>query len=240
MPFSLHQFTYSGHSSYQNDYVLVLAHNNWHHGIIGIVASKLSERFHKPCILISTDEETGKGSGRSIRLFNLFKALEHCQDTLLKFGGHDLAAGLSIALEKIDEFREKINVYAKNCLTEEDFVPLLYIDSELPPRYINMNTAERLSILEPYGMGNASPIFYAKNMTVAQIRPLSEGKHVKLSLRSEEFFVDAVGFNMGELNAILKNNDLVDIAFNIDINIYRGVRQLQVLLKDVRLSESTS
>ncbi len=225
--------------SIQNDYVIVLSHANWHHGIIGIVASKISERFNKPCILISTDGEMGKGSGRSIRSFNLFKALEFCQDTLLKFGGHDLAAGLSIAPDRVDEFREKINAYAKNSLTEDDFVPLLYLDSELPAQYINMNTAERLSVLEPYGMGNASPLFFARKMTVAQIRPLSEGKHVKLTLRSGEYYIDAVGFNMGELNEILKNDDLIDIAFNLDINLYRGMRQLQVLLKDVKLSEIT-
>ena len=118
-------------------------------------------------------------------------------------------------------------------------MPLLYLDSELPVQYINMNTAERLSVLEPYGMGNASPIFFARKMTVAQVRPLSEGKHVKLTLRSGEFYIDAVGFNMGELNEILKNDDLIDIAFNLDINLYRGMRQLQVLLKDVKLSEIT-
>ncbi len=224
--------------SYQNDYVLVLAHDHWHHGIIGIVASKLSERFNKPCILISTDEHTGKGSGRSIRSFNLFKALEFCQDTLQKFGGHDLAAGLSVLPENVDAFREKINLYAKSSLTEEDFTPNLYIDSELPPQYINMNTAERLSILEPYGMGNASPVFYAKKMTVTQIRPLSEGKHIKLTLRVGEFSVDAVGFNMGELCHHIKINDLVDIAFNLDINVYKGIRQHQVLLKDVKQSDS--
>jgi len=225
--------------SFRDDYVLVLAHENWHHGIIGIVASKISERFHKPCILISTDNNTGKGSGRSIRAFNLFKALEHCQDCLQKFGGHDLAAGLSVAPEMIETFRKEINAYAKNTLTEEDFTPLLYIDSELPAQYININTAEKLSILEPYGMGNASPLFYAKKMTVSQVRSLSEGKHVKLSLRSGDFSVDAVGFNMGELNQTLKSDDVIDIAFNLDINIYRGMRQLQVLLKDIKYSEIT-
>ena len=223
-------------SNYKDDYVLVLAHENWHHGIIGIVASKLSERFNKPCILISTDEHTGKGSGRSIHSFNLFKALEFCQELLHKFGGHDLAAGLSIAPDQIDDFRKKINLYAKKSLTEEDFIPLLYIDSELPAPYINMNTAERFSVLEPYGMGNASPVFFARKMTVVQIRPLSDGKHLKLTLRSGEYHVDAVGFNMGNLCKEIKINDLVDIAFNLDINIYRGMRQLQVLLKDIKFS----
>lgn len=224
--------------SYKEDFVLVLSHEGWHHGIIGIVASKISERFNKPCILISTDEKTGKGSGRSIKSFNLFRALENSQDYLLKFGGHELAAGLSISCENIEPFRTKINDYAKETLTEEDFIPLLYLDSELPPQYINMNTAEKLSVLEPYGMGNASPVFYAKNMTVIQKRALSDGKHIKLTLRSDDFVIDAVGFNMGELNELIKTDDVIDIAFNIDINIYRGMRQLQVLLKDVKISKT--
>ena len=221
--------------SIKNDFVIVLAHEGWHHGIIGIVASKISERFNKPCILISTDEENGKGSGRSIRSFNLFKALEHSGHLMQKFGGHDLAAGLSIKPENIDKFREEINAYAKECLTEDDFMPILYIDSELPPPYINMNSAEKLSILEPYGMGNACPLFYATDLCISQIRPLSEGKHIKLILSSGEYCIDAVGFNMGELLDILNEGDKIDIAFSIDINIYRGARQLQVLLKDVKI-----
>ncbi len=221
--------------SIKDDFVIVLAHEGWHHGIIGIVASKISERFNKPCILISTDEENGKGSGRSIRSFNLFKALENSSHLMQKFGGHDLAAGLSIKPENIDEFRNEINAYAKGLLTEDDFMPILYIDSELPPAYINMNTAEKLSILEPYGMGNACPLFYTKDLKISQIRPLSDGKHIKLILTSGEYCIESVGFNMGELLDILKIDDTIDIAFSIDINIYRGARQLQVLLKDVKI-----
>lgn len=221
--------------SIKDDFVIVLSHESWHHGIIGIVASKISERFNKPCILISTDEENGKGSGRSIRTFNLFKALENSSHLMQKFGGHDLAAGLSIKPENIDEFRKEINAYAKNLLTEDDFMPILYVDSELPPPYINLNTAEKLSILEPYGMGNACPLFYAKDLTISQIRPLSDGKHIKLILTSEQYSIETVGFNMGELLDILKVDDIIDIAFSIDINIYRGARQLQVLLKDIKI-----
>lgn len=221
--------------SIKNDFVIVLSHDNWHHGIIGIVASKISERFNKPCILISTDDENGKGSGRSIRSFNLFKALENSGHLMQKFGGHDLAAGLSIKPEKIDEFRKEINAYAKECLTEDDFMPFVYIDSELPLQYVNMNTAEKLSILEPYGMGNACPVFYATELNIFQIRALSEGKHIKLVLNSGEYSIEAVGFNMGELLDVLQEGDKVDIAFSIDINIYRGARQLQILLKDVKL-----
>ena len=224
--------------SIKDDFVIVLSHDGWHHGIIGIVASKISERFNKPCILISTDEENGKGSGRSIRSFNLFKALENSAHLMQKFGGHDLAAGLSIKPENIDEFRKEINDYAKQCLTEDDFMSILYIDSELPPPYINMNTAEKLSILEPYGMGNACPLFFAKELTISQIKPLSDRKHMKLVLSSDEYTFEAIGFNMGELLDILSVDDKIDIVFNIDINIYRGARQLQVLLKDLKISQA--
>ena len=222
----------------KDDFVIVLAHEGWHHGIIGIVASKISERFNKPCILISTDENNGKGSGRSIRSFNLFKALENSNHLMQKFGGHDLAAGLSIKPENIELFRKEINEYAKACLCEDDFMPILYIDSELPPPYINMNTAEKLSILEPYGMGNACPLFYVRDLEISQIRPLSEGKHLKLILTCGDYTIECVGFNMGELLETLTIGDRVDIAFNIDINIYRGARQLQVLLKDVKIHQT--
>ena len=100
----------------------------------------------------------GKGSGRSIKGFNLFQALEECSGELVKFGGHELAAGLSVETERIDEFRKHINQYAKSVMNEADFVPKIYVDAELPIEYINMNTVERLMILEPYGMGNASPV----------------------------------------------------------------------------------
>lgn len=224
--------------SIKDDYVIVLAHEGWHHGIIGIVASKISERFNKPCILISTGDENGKGSGRSIRSFNLFKALENSSHLMQKFGGHELAAGLSINPQNIDTFRKEINDYAKTCLTEENFMPILHIDSELPFPYINMNTAEKLTILEPYGMGNACPLFYTENLEIFQIRPLSEGKHIKLILSYGENTIETVGFNMGELLDTLVVGDRVDIAFNIDINIYRGARQLQVLLKDVKIHQT--
>jgi len=223
--------------SYKSDFVIVLEHEGWHHGIIGIVASKISERFNKPCILISTGDGNGKGSGRSIRNFNLFKALENSAHLMQKFGGHDLAAGLSIKQENIERFRKEINEYAKEHLTEDDFIPILYVDSELPAPYINMSSAEKLSILEPYGMGNACPIFYAKDLSVSQIRPLSEGKHIKIILSSGDNIIETVGFNMGELIELISVDDKIDIAFNIDINIYRGARQLQVLLKDVKIHD---
>ncbi len=221
----------------QDDYVLILDHEDWHHGIIGIVASKISERTGKPCVLISTTDENGKGSGRSIKGFNLFKALEHCAESLSKFGGHELAAGLSVKADKIKEFRKKINEYAKEILTQDDFIPKIYVDSELPIEYVNMNTAERLTVLEPYGMGNASPIFFARGLEITNIRPLSEGKHIKLSLCKDGCVIDAVGFSMGAYLDEIKLRDKIDILFQLDINVFRGERQVQAILKDMRFSD---
>ena len=224
--------------SMQDDYVLVLDHEDWHHGIIGIVASKISEQTGKPCILISTTDGKGKGSGRSIKGFNLFRALENSGELLTKFGGHELAAGLSIEADKISAFREKINKHAKEILVPDDFIPRIYVDTELPIEYVNMNTAEKLTQLEPYGMGNGSPIFFARGLKITGIRPLSEGRHIKLTLFKDGNSIEAVGFGMGSYLEEIKLNDIIDILFQVDINVFRGERHAQAVLKDMRFSDS--
>ncbi len=224
--------------TYEDDYVLVLPHDGWHHGIIGIVASKISEKFGKPTILISTENGTGKGSGRSIKGFNLFLALENMHEILLKYGGHELAAGLSIESDKISSFRQKINEYAKNILSPEDFIPIINIDSELPTKYVNLSTIERMSVLEPYGMGNPCPVFYAKNLTAVSVRQLKGGKHLKLILSDGENFSDAIGFSLGDLARHISQGDSVDIAFSISVNEFRGEKQAQIVLKDIKKSEN--
>lgn len=221
---------------YQDDYVIVLDHPGWHHGIIGIVASKIAERYYRPAILISTEDGKGKGSGRSIRGFNLFEALMRCEEDLEKFGGHELAAGLSLQTDNIGKFRRDINEYARTVLHADDFVPELAIDCELPIDYINLGTVERLSVLEPYGMGNPNPVFCMRGLSIANVRALSEGKHMKLTLSQNGYLIDAIGFNMGGYLERLKTGDKVDIAFSLDVNIFKGERLVQVLLKDVRFS----
>lgn len=224
--------------SMKDDYVLVLEHEGWHHGIVGIVASKISEKYNKPCILISTDEEgTGKGSGRSIKSFNLFEALTACSDKLLKFGGHELAAGLGVEKIKIEEFRKAINDIAKENLEPEDFVPVIYVDTEMPMEYLNLNTAEKLTVLQPYGMGNSGPVFYTSELTVMSCRALSEGKHLRLTLVKDDMYIDAIGFGMGEKANLLRQGDKVDVVYNLDINIFRGEKQAQLHLRDLRFSK---
>ncbi len=222
--------------SFKNDYVLVLSRDGWHHGIIGIVASKISEKFSKPTILISTENGVGKGSGRSIKGLNLFHALENSSSLLLKYGGHELAAGLSVASENIALFRKNINDYAKNVLTKEDFIPIIDIDCELPLKYVNLSTIERMTVLEPYGMNNPCPVFYARNLFIASQRLLKDGKHIKLTLSDGFNYVDAIGFNMGYFAKEISHGDTIDIVFSLSINEYRGEKQAQIVLKDIRKS----
>jgi len=221
---------------FQDDYVIVLAKKGWHHGVIGIVASKLTEKLHKPTILISLSDGEGKGSGRSIKGFNLFDALSHCEGDLIRFGGHELAAGLTVAEDSVEVFRQHINSYAYKILTKEDFIPELMIDAELPIQYLNLNTVDKLSVMAPYGMGNPAPVFLSRNLRIINIRPMSEGKHLRLGLTDGTYVVDAVGFSMGEYLDKLSINDCVDVVFHLEGNVYRGERRVQIQLKDLRHS----
>ncbi|MBE7022670.1 MAG: single-stranded-DNA-specific exonuclease RecJ [Ruminococcaceae bacterium] len=222
--------------SYSQDAVIVLAHPEWHHGIIGIVASRLTEKLNKPTILISLSQGEGKGSGRSIKGFNLFAALAACEEDLTRFGGHELAAGLTVPAQKLENFRRHINEYAAERLSADDFIPELTIDAELPIAYMNLHTVDKLSVMAPYGMGNPAPVFLCRNLKIVALRPMSEGKHLRLALTDGTYQMDAVGFSMGELLHTLSIGDNVDIVFHLDGNVYRGERRAQVLLKDLRLS----
>jgi len=221
---------------FEKDSVLVLAKEGWHSGIIGIVASKITEKFNKPCILISSDGAESKGSGRSIRGFNLFEALSACGQLLARFGGHELAAGLTVETEKIAVFRETINAYAVTCLSSEDFIPTLMVDTKLPMGYANLHTVDKLSVLEPFGMHNPNPVFFCTDLRVLGVHTMGDGKHLRLQLSDGQVQAQAVGFSMGSLAEKLTVNSSVDIVFNLEANIYRGERRVQILLKDLRLS----
>ncbi len=222
--------------AYEDDLVLVLAKDGWHSGVVGIVASKITEKYNKPCILISGDGKDSKGSGRSIHGFNLFEALSACGEHLLKFGGHELAAGLTLCNENIEAFRRAINEYAREVTEPEDFIPRLSVDTKLPISYASLNTIDKLSVMEPFGMGNPNPVFFCTNLTVTGIRTMGDGKHLRLSLTDGVTLAQAVGFSMGDLAEKLNIGDVVDIAYHLEANVYRGERRSQLLLKDLRCS----
>ena len=225
------------HPEMKNDKVLVIPHENWHHGIVGIVSSKITEKFYKPSILFAIDGDEAKGSGRSINGFNLFEALENSSDLLLKFGGHELAAGLSIKTENIDKFRERINSYISKGLDAETMIPTVPIDAIIKVAYINFDTVDDINKLQPFGVDNPAPVFAVRNVKIHRISTMSEGRHLRMTLYKDNKFLDTVGFGMGEYYDCLKEGDFVDAAFGIDINDYKGFQNVQLILKDIKLSE---
>lgn len=216
--------------------VFVLSKENWHEGVIGIVASRIVDRYYRPTILISLKDGRGKGSGRSIQGFNLFEALRACSDLLLKFGGHELAAGLGLKAEDIAKVDKQINAYADTVLSDEDLQPSIKIDTTISIHDLSLENAEKVAILEPFGMGNPQPVFALLNATIASIRSMSEGRHSKLTLSQGGRHVEMLGFGMGELCDRFMVGDKIDVAFCMNTNYYRGEKQLCLTIKDVRLS----
>ena len=214
---------------------IVIGENGWHHGIIGIVASKVTDMYFKPTILICFDEDIGKGSGRSIPGFDLHEALMKCGKNLEKFGGHSMAVGVTIKKEKFEEFKSELEKYASKC-NIGDIVPIINIDSELSLKEINLENVRELKIFEPFGEGNTVPLFLFKNLKINSIRSLSEGKHLKLTLKEDNFMIDAIGFNIGELAEKYCLDDKVDIVGSLDINSFNGNDSVQIVIKDIRKS----
>ncbi len=213
--------------------VIVVNGENWHQGVIGIVASRLVERYGKPCIVISEGENGAKGSGRSVEGFSLYDALSHCESVLTQYGGHVLAAGLSIEGDRIDDFRKMINEYAD---TIEAAVPVLNIDCKLNPSSINTDILLATEILEPYGADNPQPLFGLYNMELVSVQSVGNGKHLRLTLRKNGYSINAIMFSvtMGEFPYAV--SDKVDLAVKLSANEYMGKTQVSIQVKDIRLS----
>lgn len=226
-----------------NDLVIVLDSNNWHQGIIGIVSSRITEKYGLPSILISFEGEDnpfddGKGSGRSIKGLNLVDALGYCSDLLVKYGGHELAAGLTVKRCNLDAFRDKINEYARMHLTEDMFKIRMDADIELSMKDMTMSFAEEISALEPFGIGNATPAFVMKDVKVKKISAIGGGKHTRLTLEKDGEVATALYFGVNECELGFTVGDPVDVLFNLDINDYKNVRSVQMVLQDARMAES--
>ncbi len=226
------------------DPVIVLDSDGWHHGVIGIVASRITEKFSRPTILVSFEgcgdtkdgNDMGKGSGRSIKGLNLVDALCHCDDLLAKFGGHELAAGLSVTRENLPRFREKINEYARNNLSCDDMIPTVEADMKISFSSISLSLAEDLQVLEPYGVGNPTPTFLTEAINVNEITSISEGKHTRFSLGEGRGTVSAMFFSNSPDSLGIYNGDKVDVIYNLDINEWLGRRTVQLNIKDIKHS----
>ena len=230
---------------FERNPVIVLSSDHWHHGVIGIVSSRITEHFGLPSILISFEgsqttgeEAVGKGSGRSIKGMNLVDALVYSSDHLVKFGGHELAAGLSVTRASLPAFCEAVNAYAREKLTDEALQPTLDADMELSPREVTLALAEELLLLEPYGIGNATPVFCLRDVTLTECTPISGGKHTRMVVSRDGTSLQAMFFSCSQSELNLFVGDKIDLAFTVDINEYRGRRSVQLIVKDARLAES--
>jgi single-stranded-DNA-specific exonuclease len=222
---------------------IVLASAEWHPGVIGIVASRLVERFHRPTFLIALDGDKGKGSGRSPKTFHLYEGLKACADLLEGYGGHRQAAGLSIKANLVAVLAERFETVARERLNAEDLVPVTDVDAELDLSVLEAQTLAEVRRLEPYGQGNPEPIFLAREAQVVALRTVggnpSFGKpgHLKLVLRSPRGGrpVDAIGFGMGNLP--VAQGGRINVLYTPEINVWNGAASLQVRLRDLRIAQ---
>ncbi len=228
----------SADPNFQKKKVIVLAREDWHHGVIGIVASRLCDMYYKPCILISYSNGIGKGSGRSIKSFNLFDALTHCEKHLTDFGGHAVAAGLNINMSDLDAFIKEINKFADETLTEQDMIPSVEIDCPLSEQSVTLENAKILSNLEPFGMRNEKPVFAISAVQVVNIATAGiENQHLRLRVAKNNCVINCIGFGLGEFAGIINKGDFINLAFQMDINNYQGCESVQLLIKDLKLSK---
>lgn len=222
---------------HQSGRVLVVAGEGWHPGVIGIVASRIVERYYRPCILLNAEGDTAKGSARSIEGFNLFEALSTAKELLQKYGGHEMAAGMTLPRDNINALRAALNSCADEMLTEEDMIPRVQTECALTARQLQFSLLDDLDALEPFGQGNPKPIFLYRGLTIDQRRLLGKNQeHVKLITHDGNRIFEAIGFRWPN-PARLKPGQRVDLAFVLERNTFNGVESLQLQLKDARIRQ---
>ncbi|MCM8800460.1 MAG: single-stranded-DNA-specific exonuclease RecJ [Candidatus Omnitrophica bacterium] len=219
--------------NFNEDKVIVLAKENWHQGVLGIVASKIVDRFHRPAIVISKTPGLCRGSGRSIKNFHLFQALLECKEFLSTFGGHSHAAGLLIAEDKIFDFKDTINRLANEWLSGEDLIPSLDIDMEIKLSDLNESLAKELESLQPYGVGNPQVLFYTRGLSLKS-KPQILGKDtIKLWVTDGMVTYPAIGFGMECLNTYLLNADSLDLVYTVGLDVWEDRTDLLLEIKEI-------
>jgi len=219
----------------KRDYALVLAGEGWHPGVIGIVASRITERYYRPTVMIGVENGIGKGSARSIPGFHLFRALQGCSERLVRFGGHEMAAGLTIEAEEISEFRSAFNALASQELTTDKLQPVLFAEDEIRLEQVNMALIDELLRLAPFGVGNPAPVLIARNLQVLFGKAVGEGaRHLKLKLSDGRSSRNGIGFNLGRFTDEVLQAERVDVAFTAEKNTWNDVTDVQLVIKDIQ------
>lgn len=220
---------------YMKERVVVVDGENWHHGVIGIVASRVTERCGKPCMIISRGETEAKGSGRSIEGFSLFEAICACSDLLIKFGGHPMAAGITLKPENIEAFRKRINRYAAEHFPQMP-TQTVTLDCKLNPAALSVSMAQSLAQLEPFGNGNPQPVFGLFNMELSNVTPVGGGGHLRLTLEKNGAVITAMRFNTKPEELPYHIGDKIDLAVQLEAREFRGQPSLTVIVRDMKFA----
>jgi single-stranded-DNA-specific exonuclease len=230
----------SGAERDSQTHAAVIAGDGWHRGVIGLAASKIAERLHRPCVVISFEGDIGHGSARSIEAYHLFDGLTACRDLLDKFGGHSHAAGLSIRRERVAEFRRRLNEHAASCLTEDDLQPSVCIDAEVAASELSFQLCQDLRALEPFGAGNPRPVFATRGFRVLGEPQIIKEQHLKLRVAGENNRpMEAIWWRgVEEVEATPQPNQRIDLAYEFEANRWNGDIRLQLNVRDMRLVES--
>ncbi len=219
---------------------IILHQENWHPGVIGIVASRLVEKYYRPTIMLTTIDGVAKGSARSISNFNIYEALQKCEDLLIHFGGHQAAAGLAVEIDKIEEFKTKFNQVVKDSITEEDLLPEIHIDSKIKFSEVTPKFLRIIDQFSPFGPGNMRPVFLSEDVHAVSSRIVGTN-HLLLSLKqdcSDKVF-DSIGFNLGDFYEQIKNNNVAfNVVYSVDKSVRDGRTFPQFKIKDIRIKEN--
>jgi len=224
---------------FENDKIIVVFKEGWHQGVIGIVASKLVERYYRPAIVIAEADDKGKGSARSVESFDIFQALKTVEDLMVGYGGHKYAAGMTIDLKNIPEFRRRLNDYAHKHLSENDLIPKINIDAEISLDKIDTRLITLLNLFKPHGPSNLRPIFLSQDVQIVGYPQLLNERHIRLKVRQNGTVFDAVGFNLSHLyNVIGAGDNTLDVVYQIDENTWQGRTTVQLKIKDIRIHQN--
>jgi len=219
----------------EKDKAIVLSSTGWHQGVIGIVASRLVERYYLPTVLISIEDGIGKGSARSIPAFHIYEALRGCGDVLLRFGGHKYAAGLSIEDKNVEEFRDRFKKIAAEQLNPDDLTPKLRIDAEVDLDDVDMDFVNTIEMFAPFGPQNMRPVFLTRNLNIVGQPYIVGRNHLKMRVRKGEKEFDVIGFGFGDhANTLAMRGVDVDMAYVVEVNTYYEQARIQLRVKDLR------
>jgi len=222
------------HPAKRNRYALVLAGEGWHRGVIGIVAQRVVERYHRPALVIGVEDGVGVGSGRSIRAFHLLDALNAMQDLFVRFGGHARAAGFALPSARIAELERRFEQYARAVLKPLDLEPVLRVDAEVSGADLDWTLFEALERLAPFGCGNPTPVLTTRDLRLLLEPRILQEKHLKLRVACGWKSFDAIGWGMAERGATLAPGQVLDMAFTLDQNVFQDVRSLQLVVSEIR------